>query len=95
MRFVTVRDFRNSPAEIWKDLPREQEMVITVNGKPVALLTPVSDRNLETTLSQMRRVRASAAISALQEQAVAAGLNRLTPAEINREIDLARTARKK
>ena len=50
MKFITVRDLRTSPAQVWKDLPEEQEMVITNNGKPIALLTPISDRNLEETL---------------------------------------------
>jgi antitoxin (DNA-binding transcriptional repressor) of toxin-antitoxin stability system len=38
MKFITVRDIRSSPAAIWKRLPEEQEMVITNNGKPIALL---------------------------------------------------------
>jgi prevent-host-death family protein len=90
MRFVTVRDFRSRPADIWKNLPREQEMVITSNGKPVALLTPVTDQNLEGTLSQMRRARAAAAVSSLQDRSIKSGRNRLSLADINREIELAR-----
>ena len=46
MKFITVRDIRTSPAEIWKQLPEEQEMVITNNGRPIALLTPLSDDTL-------------------------------------------------
>jgi hypothetical protein len=41
MKFVSVRDFRASSANIWKTLPEEQEMVIANNGKPIALLTPI------------------------------------------------------
>ena len=37
-------------------------MVITNNGKPIALLTPLSDENLEETLSAIRRARAANAL---------------------------------
>ncbi len=67
MKFVTVRDFRTKPAQIWKDLPIEQEMVITNNGKPIALLTPLSDENLEDTLKSVRRARAINAVKNMQQ----------------------------
>ena len=51
MKFITVRDIRTSPTEIGKPLPEEQEMVITNNARPIALLTPLSDETLEETLS--------------------------------------------
>jgi len=49
MKFITVKDIRTTPAQIWKQLPEEHEMMITNNGKPIALLTPLSDANLEDT----------------------------------------------
>ena len=67
MKFVTVRDFRTKPAKIWKDLPIEQEMIITNNGKPIALLTPLSDSNLEETLKSVRRARAINAVMSMQQ----------------------------
>jgi len=38
MKFVTVRDLRLKAAKVWKQLQKEKEMVITSNGKPIALL---------------------------------------------------------
>ena len=93
MRFVTVRDFRTGPANIWKDLPEEQEMIITNNGKPVALLLPISDVDLEATLRAVRRSRAQAAVEAMQLGSVQKGLSQLTPSEIENEIQLAREVR--
>ena len=46
MKFITVRDLRTSPAKIWKELSEKQEMVITNNGKPIALLISISESNL-------------------------------------------------
>ena len=61
MKFITVRDLRTSPAKVWKTLPEEKEMVITNNGRPIALLTPITDANLEETIRAMRRYHAASA----------------------------------
>jgi antitoxin (DNA-binding transcriptional repressor) of toxin-antitoxin stability system len=90
MKFVTVRDFRTESAKIWASLPQEQEMVITNNGKPVALLTPISDKTLEETLSAVRRAKAMNAVKVLQQQSIKNGTDKMTLEEINAEIKKAR-----
>jgi len=94
MKFVTVRDFRTESANIWKTLPKEQEMVITNNGKPVALLTPLTDKTLEETLSAVRSAKAINAVKILQQQSVKNGTDKMTLEEINDEIKKARKERK-
>ena len=86
MKFVTVRDFRTKPAQIWRELPEEQEIVITNNGKPIALLTPLNDTDLEDTLTAVRRARAANALKRIRESAVKSGLSTMTMEEINKEI---------
>ena len=78
MKFITVRDLRTSPAQIWKDLPEEHEMVITNNGKPIALLTPINDSNLEETLSTVRRAKAAKAVRTMQEKSRERGTNEMS-----------------
>ena len=95
MKFVSVRDFMTSSANIWKTLPEEQELVITNNGKPIALLTPLSDKTLEDTLSAVRRAKAINAVKSIQQQAIKNGLDKITLEEINEEIKLSRKARKR
>jgi antitoxin (DNA-binding transcriptional repressor) of toxin-antitoxin stability system len=95
MKFVTVRDFRTSPASIWKRLPVEREMVVTNNGKPVALLTPLTDETLEDTLSAVRQAKAIAAVKLIQQQSIENGTDKMTLKEINKVIKLAREERKK
>ena len=90
MKFITIRDLRTSPAQVWKDLPVEQEMVITNNGKPIALLTPISDTNLEDTLSTIRRARAINAVKSLQQISIENKNNELTDEEIEAEIKATR-----
>ena len=86
MKFISVRDFRTSSANIWQTLPEEQEMVITNNGKPIALLTPISDKTLENTLSSIRKARAINAVKLIQQESAARGLDKTTMEEIDEEI---------
>ena len=86
MKFVTVRDFRSSPAGIWKKLPSERELIITNNGKPIALLTPLSDETLEDTISAVRKAKAINAVKKMQEISVSLGNDKMTFEEINKII---------
>lgn len=58
MRFVSVRELRGRSAAIWKELAKEKDLVITSNGKPIALLSATSEENLEESLVAVRRARA-------------------------------------
>lgn len=93
MKFITVRDIRTSPATIWKQLPEEQEMVITNNGKPIALLTPLTGETLEETVSAVRRARAVNAVRTMRRTAEERGLSSMTDEEIQAEIDASRRER--
>ena len=93
MKFITVRDLRTSPAKVWKTLPEEKEMVITNNGRPIALLTPITDANLEETIRTMRRSRAASAIKSMQLHSVKTGKSRITKEEIDDEISQSRQDR--
>jgi antitoxin (DNA-binding transcriptional repressor) of toxin-antitoxin stability system len=90
MRFVTVRDFRTSAAGIWRDLPTEQEMVITNNGKPIALLTPLSDATLENTVTAVRRAKALNAVNTMQRHSLKLGNDKMPLSMLNRLIRAAR-----
>ncbi|MCL2477943.1 MAG: type II toxin-antitoxin system Phd/YefM family antitoxin [Treponema sp.] len=93
MKFVTVRDFRTSPSSIWKKLPSERELIITNNGKPIALLTPLSDETLEDTVSAVRKAKAVNASRKMQEISVSLGNDKMTFEEINAIIKETRKGR--
>jgi len=95
MKFISVRDLRTSPAQIWKALPGEKEMVITNNGRPIALLTPVSDETLEETVRAMRRAQAMNAIKEMQLYSMKTGVSSMTAGEIDDEIRETRKSRKR
>jgi antitoxin (DNA-binding transcriptional repressor) of toxin-antitoxin stability system len=63
MKFLTVRDLRGKSAEIWKKLPTEREMVITSNGRPIAILAAINEANLEESLAAFRQARSVEAVT--------------------------------
>ena len=93
MKFVSVRDLRGKSAQIWKDLPEEREMVITSNGRPIAILATISESNLEESLTAFRQARAVEAVATLQRRSAEQGTNRITMDEINAEIQAVRKKR--
>ena len=94
MKFVTVRDFKSHPTKVWKELQEEDELVITSSGKPIALVTSVSEAKFESTLTMLRRAKASAAVTAMQSASIDKGSNMLSLRELNREMNAARNRRK-
>jgi len=92
MQFITVRDFRIRPGEVWKQLEKD-DLVVTSNGRPIAVLTNVDAENLEDMLITLRRVRAQMAVSRLRQAAEESGVSQLTDSEIEEEISLTRADR--
>ena len=39
MKFLSVRDLKNKSSQVWKDLPIQKEMIVTNNGRPIALIS--------------------------------------------------------
>jgi antitoxin (DNA-binding transcriptional repressor) of toxin-antitoxin stability system len=93
MKFLSVRDLRGKSAQIWKDLPEEREMIITSNGRPIAILAAISESNLEESLSAFRHARAVEAVAALQRRSVDQGTDQITVDEIDAEIKAVRKKR--
>ena len=86
MKFLSVRELRANSARVWAELPAEREMVVTNNGRPVAILTTVGESDVEESLSAIRRARATSAVTLLQKQSVQRGLDQIRQQEIDAEI---------
>jgi antitoxin (DNA-binding transcriptional repressor) of toxin-antitoxin stability system len=93
MKFISVRDLRGKSAEVWKELPKEREMIITSNGRPIAIIAAISDSNLEESLSAFRQARAVEAVASLQRRSVEMGSDKITMDEIDAEIKAVRKKR--
>jgi prevent-host-death family protein len=93
MKFITVRDLRGKTSELWKALEAERELVVTSNGKPIAILSATDEASFEACLWTLRRSRASDALARLQRDAVERGLDKLKPEDIEAEIKASRRER--
>jgi antitoxin (DNA-binding transcriptional repressor) of toxin-antitoxin stability system len=93
MKFLSVRDLRGKAAEVWKELPAEREMIITSNGRPIAILAAISESNLEESLSAFRQARAVESVASIQRRSADKGTDKITMDEIDREIKAVRRQR--
>ena len=93
MKFISVRDLRGKSAEVWKRLPGEREMVVTSNGRPIAILAAVSESNLEESILAFRQARAVEAVVSLQRKSLEHGNDSIAAKEIEAEIQEVRKKR--
>ena len=93
MKFVSVRDFRIRPGDIWKQLKIDKDIIITSNGKPIAILNPVEAENLENSIAVLRRARALLALEEIQKESALKGIDKLSEEEIEEEIKSSRLER--
>ena len=93
MRFVSVRELRGRSAAVWKALAEEKELVVTSNGRPIALLSATSEESLEESLRAVRRARSQIAVTAMQQASLKVGTDRMSIDDIDAEIDVARAER--
>jgi antitoxin (DNA-binding transcriptional repressor) of toxin-antitoxin stability system len=93
MKFLTVRDLRGKSAEIWKKLSTEREMVITSNGRPIAILAAINEANLEESLAAFRQARFVEAVTELQRRSLKQGTDKTSMSEIDAEIKAVRKKR--
>jgi prevent-host-death family protein len=95
VKFVTVRDLRGRPGQVWKKLAEERELVLTSNGKPIAILTSISEDSLEETLAALRRARLAETIRSIQKESKKRLPRGLSLARINAEIAAVRSKRER
>ena len=92
MRFLSVRDLRSNSGKVWQDLPVERELIITNNGRPIAILAAINESNLEESLAAFRQARAVEAVASLQRRSEQ-GTSTITMDEIDAEIRATRKSR--
>lgn len=95
MKLLSVRDLKTKSARVWKELPEQKEMVVTSNGRPIAILSTVNENNLEQVLSAFRQVRAVQAVTSIQYESVRKGTDNITSEEIDSEIKAVRSERRR
>lgn len=95
MEFVSARELRLNPKEVWRRIKSQSFGVVTINGQPSFLLTKLNPEDLEEIISIQNRIRAELALTRIREQAGQKGLDKLSPEEIDQIIQKTRQTRKK
>ena len=95
MNFISVREFRINPGKIWEQLKNNKDIIITSNGKPIAILNPIYNDDIESTLEILQQFRAIKAVEDLQSEAVKKGLDKMSNKEIEEIIKKVRQEHKK
>lgn len=93
MMFVSIRDMRTRPGEVWQQLQDEGDLIVTSSGRPFALMIAAEGEDVEALLLALRRARAQLATSKMRRQAGEAGLDRMAMDDIDAEIRQARLER--
>jgi len=95
MKFLSVRDLKTKSSRVWKELPRQKEMIVTSNGRPIAILSSINENNLEQVLAAFRHARATNAAALIQYESTQKGTDKISMDEIDAEIGAVSSKRKK
>lgn len=94
MKLIAIQDLKQ-PRQLKARLQTEKELLLTSDGRPVAVMVNVDPgEDPETVIQSIRDSRSRLALSRLREAAARSGSSRLSLAEINREIVATRKARR-
>ena len=93
MKYVNMRELRLNSTDVWDKLSRE-ELVLTKNGKPFAILLPVNEKTVERDLALVPRLKALAALDEIHRKSVENKTHRVSGEEIEKEIKAVRKERR-
>ena len=84
MNFYSVRDLRTDTKSMWENLSSGDEVVITNNGKPSALMIDIPEGAFDEIVQAVRQAKAMVAFNSMRRKAAKAGF--LTDEEIEAVI---------
>lgn len=95
MEFIPYRMLRNEPSALRKKLADEGELIVTVEGKPFAVMIDLtSNESMEDVLLMVSRLRAQMAVREMRSQSRRNKLDKMADEEIDALIQTTRARRK-
>jgi hypothetical protein len=95
MDYLSVRELRSAPKNVWGRLKQQGQLVLTNNGKPVALMLEVDGASLQGKIALLEQAEAMQAVNEMQMESARNGNSNMSLDEINQEIAASREGRKK
>ena len=94
MEFVPYRMLRNQPSEIRKKLDEKGELIVTVDGEPMAVMLQIPKGSLEDLVLLLSQVRAQLAVAAIRDWARKRGRSNMTVEQADALVGKTRRARR-
>ncbi|HVW22716.1 MAG TPA: type II toxin-antitoxin system prevent-host-death family antitoxin [Opitutaceae bacterium] len=94
-KWMASRELSASPGKALASVAKAGRVLVTVNGKPKAILIPTSEETFARDLELLDRVSLAGAIAGIRADSVREGTDSLTPEEIDVEVAAVRAARKR
>ena len=88
MNFYSVRDLRTDSKSMWADLSRGDEVVLTNNGRPSALMIDIPEGSFDEIVQAVRQAKAMIALNSMRRRAAREGF--MSDEDIESLIDEAR-----
>jgi antitoxin (DNA-binding transcriptional repressor) of toxin-antitoxin stability system len=73
MNFYSVRDLRTDSKRMWTDLTSGDEVVLTNNGKPSALVIDIPEGSFDEIVQAVRQAKAMIALNSMRRKAARTG----------------------
>ena len=94
MRFISIRDLKTKLEDILMKT-KDEEIIVTSHGKPIAILSGLTEEYLGKKLQTIRRSRPLVALEEMQKKSLELGLDKFTDSQIEAEIQAVRKGRKR
>jgi hypothetical protein len=95
VKTLTFRDFRTRPRQVLKTIAYEGEALLTLKGRPVALMLGVEGDSLEESMETLRRARALQALHGIRRQSKERGLEKVNMRQIDALVAKSRKERRR
>lgn len=84
MNFYSIRDLRTDSKSMWETLSAGDEVIITNNGKPSALMINIPENGFDEMIQAVRQAKAMIAFNNMRRKAALSGY--MNDDEINAAI---------
>ncbi len=90
MKFISTKELGTVSENIWQITQQKQDIIITADGHPVAILTGVNENTFEQELRAIKKARALEALDMIHKESVRKGTSAISMEEIQAETDSVR-----
>ncbi len=73
MNFYSIRDLRTESKSMWADLSRGDEVILTNNGRPSAIMIDIPEGSFDEMVQAVRQAKAMIALNNMRQRAAREG----------------------